>query len=345
MPDLSARALRLLPPETAHRFAIRLLRMGLPRSAVPQDPRLEVDLFGQRLPHPLGLAAGFDKDAEAVQGLFGLGFSFVEVGTVTLRPQSGNPRPRLFRLREDAALINRMGFNNAGADGMTRRLAGQTWPGPLGVNIGINRDSADPGGDYAEAVHRFAPLADYLVINVSSPNTPGLRSLQAVEAFAPILDRILAALPGGPRPPLLVKIAPDLTDAEAAALAGLALDKCVAGLIVANTTLARPPQLRSRQREQAGGLSGRPLRDRAQALLGHLYRVTDGRLPLIGVGGIGTGADAYARIRAGASALQIYTALIDQGPGVARRILADLLRLMEQDGAASLEAVRGSDAR
>ena len=344
MSDLSARALRLLPPETAHGLAIRALGLRLPRVHLPHDPRLEVDLFGRRLPHPLGLAAGFDKDARAVPGLFRLGFSLVEVGTVTPRPQPGNPRPRLFRLDEDRALINRMGFNNGGTEAVAARLAGRRWPGVLGVNVGINKDSADPAEDYAAGIRRFAPLADYLVINVSSPNTPGLRKLQAVDALAQILDRALTAFPPGGRTPLLVKIAPDLADDEAAALADLALARGIDGLIVANTTTARSPGLRSRHRQEAGGLSGQPLRARANALLRHLYRSTGGRLPLIGAGGIGTGEDAYARIRAGASALQLYTALVYEGRYLVRHILEDLVRLLERDGLTSLDAARGIDS-
>ncbi|HEX6141108.1 MAG TPA: quinone-dependent dihydroorotate dehydrogenase [Geminicoccaceae bacterium] len=341
-----ARALRLLPPETAHALALRGLRARVLRLPPAPDPRLAVDLFGRRLPHPIGLAAGFDKDAGAVAGLFGLGFAAVEVGTVTPRPQPGNPRPRLFRLEEDRALINRMGFNNRGHDAAARRLERLgARAGLLGVNLGINKGSADPAAEYVAGLRRFAGIADYLVINVSSPNTPGLRDLQATEALGGILGRIMTAradLDSGV--PILLKIAPDLADADALAVADLSLEQGVAGLIVSNTTTARPADLRSRHRGEAGGLSGPPLFAPSTRLLRAIHRRTGRELPLIGVGGVDSGDAAYAKIRAGAIAVQLYTGLIYEGPGLVRQIVRRLGERLERDGLRSLDQARGLDA-
>ena len=344
------RGLHLLPPETAHGLALWALGRGLaPRFALAAPARLRTAFCGIELAHPLGLAAGFDKDALATRGLFRLGFSFVEIGTVTPRPQVGNPKPRLFRLRREQALINRMGFNNQGVAAVGARLAARdpSW-GPLGANIGANRDSVDPLADYVAGLKALYPLVDYVAINVSSPNTPGLRDLQQPAR----LDELLAALletrrtlAGERRPkPLLVKIAPDLAPDDEVALAEVVTSRGVDGLIVGNTTTARPPVIGGRHRDAVGGLSGAPLFLRSTEQLLRLRCLTGGSLPLIGVGGILRGADAYAKIRAGACALQLYTGLIYRGPRAVVRILAELDRLLERDGWARLTDACGIDA-
>lgn len=342
------RLLRLLPPETAHATALRLASLAPPIPKRPR-PRLATRLASLRLPHPVGLAAGFDKDAQAFAGLLRLGFAFVEVGTVTPRPQPGNPPPRLFRLVEDRALINRMGFNSAGLEAVAARLARRDRSaGIVGANLGVNRDSADPIGDYLLGAERLAPLVDYLVINVSSPNTPGLRDWQRPERLAPLLARLrrgLAARASGRQTPLLLKIAPDLDAAGEAAIVDLALEAGIDGLIVANTTTARPPSLRSRHRQEAGGLSGAPLFEPSTALLARIAARARGRLALVGVGGIDSAERAYAKIRAGASAVQLYTGLVYEGPGLQRRILDGLERLLDRDRLERLEEAVGLDLR
>ncbi len=343
-------AWRLLPPETAHALAIWALRRGLaPTVTPPSSVRLRTSFCGFELAHPLGLAAGFDKNALAVPGLFGLGFAFVEIGTVTPRPQGGNPRPRLFRLRRQQALINRMGFNNDGLEAVRARLAGQeACPGPLGANIGANRDARDAIADYVACLRGLYELVDYLTVNVSSPNTPGLRDLQGRARLDELLAALVearSALAGGSRPkPLLLKIAPDLEPDDEAAIAEVALARGIDGLIISNTTTARPQVVSGRRRDEAGGLSGAPLFLRSTEQLGRFHRLTRGRLPLVGVGGILRGSDAYAKIRAGASALQLYTALVYRGPRVVSRILADLDHLLALDGVARVEDARGVDA-
>jgi dihydroorotate dehydrogenase len=343
-----ARALRLLPPETAHRLAIWGLGHGLVRRR-PADawPSLATSLCGLELANPLGLAAGFDKNAQALPGLAGMGFGFVEIGTVTPLPQPGNPKPRLFRLPQDRALINRLGFNSEGLEQVRARLARRrrTW-GVIGANIGANRGAADPIADYVTCLRGLYPLVDYVTVNVSSPNTPGLRRLQHgghLEALLGALTETRRALAGGTKP-ILLKIAPDLEADEERAIAATALAAGIDGLVVANTTLARPDGLRSRHRDAAGGLSGAPLLARSTAQLKRIHRLTEGRLPLVGVGGIASGADAYGKIRAGANALQLYTALIYQGPGVVSRVLGELAALLARDGHAGIAAAVGSDA-
>ena len=336
-----SRLLQRLPPETAHAAAFMVLR-GMERTGllcVPRqdDPILAVRLWKRDFPNPLGLAAGFDKNAIAPGALLGLGFGFVEVGTVTPRPQPGNPRPRLFRLPMDGALINRMGFNNDGVQAIASRLMTRRRTGWIGVNVGRNRDSPNAVADYVQGVRVLAPLADYLVINVSSPNTPGLRALQGRDALAELVARVREALDQAMageslKPPLLVKLAPDLTPAELADSAAVALAGGVDGLIATNTTLERPPSLRDPARREAGGLSGRPLFAASTAVLAELYRLTGGHLPLIGVGGVESGADALAKIKAGASLVQIYTALIGEGPGVVERIKGELAVLLRNEG-------------
>ncbi len=341
-------ALRRLDPERAHRLTIRALRARLgPVVRRPDPPTLAIRLWGLDFSNPIGLAAGFDKNAEVVEPMLRLGFGFVEVGTVTPRPQRGNPRPRLFRLREDGAVINRLGFNNAGLEAAARRLA-RSRSGIVGVNIGCNRDSADAVADYTLCAQRLAPLADYLVINVSSPNTPGLRALQSRERLAALVAAVRAAATAschGRPPPLLVKIAPDLAESDRRDIAGLALDGGIDGLVVSNTTVARPSGLKSVYRNEKGGLSGRPLFAPSTALLAEMYLRTEGRIPLVGVGGVASGADAYAKIRAGASLVQLYTALVYEGPGLVRRIKEGLVRRLAEDGFASLSEAVGADHR
>jgi dihydroorotate dehydrogenase len=316
---------------------------GTSRAANP--PELRQRLWGLDFPNPIGIAAGFDKDARAPEALRRLGFGFVEIGTVTPRPQAGNPKPRVFRLEEDAALINRMGFNSGGLDRVIERMSARhREAGIVGVNIGKNRDSADAAPDYAEGVRRAAPFADYLVVNVSSPNTPGLRDLQARVVLEVLLREVLAARDeAGARPPLLVKIAPDLTPDECADIAAVALAAGIDGMIIANTTVARPLELRSSHANEAGGLSGRPLFGPSTALLADMYRLTAGRLPLIGVGGVASAEDAYVKIRAGASLVQLYTALVFAGPALLGRIKTGLAALLRRDGFASLAEAIGAD--
>jgi dihydroorotate dehydrogenase len=344
---LATALLRLLPPEGAHRAALTLLRRGLvPARPGPAEPALRVRLWGLDFANPLGMAAGFDKDAEAIDPLLRLGFGFVEIGSVTPRPQPGNPRPRLFRLPPDRAVINRMGFNSRGHDFARRGLAARRL-GPVGVNLGKNKDSEDAAADYAAGIAALGPLADYLVVNVSSPNTPGLRDLQRAAALRPLLAALLAARDrlAPHRPPLLLKLAPDLGPEERAGIAGLVLETGIDGLILTNTTTARPPGLASPARGETGGLSGRPLLAPSTAVLADFYRLTEGRLPLVGVGGIASGDDAYAKVRAGASLLQLYTALIYEGPGLVGRINRELAALLRRDGFPDLASAVGADHR
>lgn len=325
-----------LDAERAHRLTIRALRLIPPGAPARPDPRLAIRVAGLDFPNPVGLAAGFDKDAEVHGQMLGFGFGFVEVGTLTPRPQAGNPKPRLFRLPEDRAVINRMGFNNGGFDSAGKRLAGRRG-GIVGVNVGANKDSADRVEDYAAGVREMGPLADYLTVNISSPNTPGLRALQDRGALAGLLAAVGEARKGDV--PVFLKVAPDLEADEIDDIARAAIDSKMDALIVANTTVARPP-LRSRHRGEMGGLSGAPLKDLALQRLKDFRSASGGALPLIAVGGIENGVDAYARIRAGASLVQLYTALVYQGPGIAQAIAGELRSLLARDGFATLaEAV------
>ena len=345
---LAGPLLRRLDPETAHGLTIRALKWGLaPRLAAVRHPSLHQTLWGLPFANPVGLAAGFDKNAEVPDAMLAQGFGFVEVGSVTPRPQPGNPRPRLFRLSEDRAVINRMGFNNQGLNAMAARLAARPRPGIVGANLGKNKDTVDAAADYEQGAARLAPLCDYLVINVSSPNTPGLRALQGRAQLEDLVGRTRAALDGaagaGKRPPLLLKIAPDLGEADLADIAAVALAGALDGLIVSNTTIARPATLASRHVRETGGLSGVPLLAPSTAMLGRMYALTAGRLPLVGVGGIAGGADAYAKIRAGASLVQLYSALIYQGTALVGRINRDLVALLAADGFASIAQAVGAD--
>jgi len=317
-------ALRLLDAERAHGLALRALALGLAgQDATPDDPILGVSVFGRTFTNPIGLAAGFDKDAVAVAPLMRLGFGFVETGTVTPRPQAGNPRPRMFRLTQDAAVINRMGFNNGGLEAYRARLAGLDRRAvPLGANVGINKDGADPERDYPALIAAVAPHADYVVINVSSPNTPGLRDLQGEERLRAILAAVNAAVPR--HPPLLVKIAPDLSADGLASVVETCIAAGVAGLIVSNTTISRPAGLRSRHIAQPGGLSGAPLFKLSTAVLARAFLLARGRLALIGAGGVSNGAQALVKIQAGAHLVQLYTGFAYAGPALIPRIKREL---------------------
>ena len=337
-----------LDAETAHGLALSALKL-MPRRAAPAAGPLAIRVAGIDFPNPLGMAAGFDKDGEAPDALLGLGFGFAEVGSITPLPQAGNPRPRLFRLVEDGAVINRMGFNNGGGEAAARRLAARLGqPGVVGINIGANKDSADRIADYASMAALMAPLASYLAVNVSSPNTPGLRALQDEGALVALLDGVLAARgsvakgSGTGAPPVFLKVAPDLEPSDIDAIARIAIDKKLGGLIVSNTTITRPP-LASRHAGESGGLSGAPLHDLALARLRDFRKATGGAVPLVGVGGIASAEHAWQRIRAGASLVQIYSAMVYAGPGLARTITRGLEALMRRDGFASIAEAVGSE--
>jgi dihydroorotate dehydrogenase len=342
--SIATRALRLLDAEHAHGLALKGLAWGLAGAErMPDDPALAMRVLGLRFPNPIGLAAGFDKDAVAVRPLMRLGFGFVEAGTVTPRPQPGNPPPRLFRIPEERAVINRMGFNNAGAEAFRARVAALgPHPVPLGINIGINKDGALPERDYPALVAELGPYADYVVINVSSPNTPGLRDLQGEARLAAILQAIAAGVPV--RPPLLVKLAPDLSEAGLEAVVETVARHGAEGLIISNTTIARPPGLRGNAAAQAGGLSGPPLFHRSTEMLRRAFGLSRGRLVLIGCGGIGCGADILAKIQAGASLVQLYTAFAYQGPALLPRLKRELLEALRRAGFATVAEAVGTAA-
>ncbi len=335
--------LRLLDPETAHQLGLHALRLGLiGRDTTPDDPALGITVFGRRFANPIGLPAGFDKNAYAVAALMRLGFGFIETGTVTPRPQGGNPRPRVFRLTEDQAVINRLGFHNSGLDVYRARLAAlRARPVPLGANVGINKEGAEPTRDYPALIAAVAPHVDYAVINISSPNTPGLRDLQGETQLRAILQAV-AAVPN--RPPVLVKLAPDLSDDGLAAVVETCVANAVQGLIVGNTTLGRPPTLQSRLATEAGGLSGVPLFRLSTRILAKTFLLARGRLALIGVGGVFTGADALTKIRAGASLVQTYTAFAYHGPALIPRLKTELAVALRQAGFARIEDAVGTAA-
>ena len=329
-----------LDAETAHRATIAVLGL-LPPGAKPRfAPSLASTVAGLAFPSPVGLAAGFDKDGAVPDAMLGLGFGFVEVGTLTPRPQDGNPRPRLFRLVEDQAVINRMGFNNRGQGEALERLGRRKRHGVVGVNIGANKDSANRIADYVSGVTTMAPVADYLAVNISSPNTPGLRNLQAGGELVELLGAIATArAPGGP--PVFLKVAPDLKPGDHERIVRAALDARIDALIVANTTVSRPP-LGSRHRQESGGLSGAPLKPLALDALRQFRAASGGELPLIAAGGIASADDAWARIVAGASLVQLYSALVYHGPGLARRIAEGLAERLEQRGMSSIADAVGS---
>jgi dihydroorotate dehydrogenase len=340
---LATYALRNLDPEDAHTLAIKGLKLGLGPRAPADDPILATDLAGLKLPNPVGLAPGFDKNAEVFGPMLQAGFGFVECGTVTPLPQAGNPRPRLFRLWQDRAVINRMGFNNEGLEAFAARLA-HRGRGVVGANLGANKDSEDRLADYTTGLRRLWGMASYFTINISSPNTPGLRALQTKASLDELLGRIMDtadSLPQGVAVPMFLKVAPDLEDAEIEAIADTVADHGLAGVIVSNTTISRPP-LKSRHRDEPGGLSGAPLTALSTRVLGQFREAGAGRFLLIGAGGIASGADAYAKLRAGAAAVQLYSALAYEGPGLVVRIKRDLAARLRADGFGSVAEAVGA---
>jgi dihydroorotate dehydrogenase len=345
MMDLIVALLRLLPPETAHHVTVELAaRFGLFLPGAPaDDPRLATKVLGLEFPNPVGLAAGFDKNARAFRAMLKQGFGHVECGTVTPRPQRGNPSPRMYRLWEDQAIINRMGFDNDGMQWVSQRLKRRR-KGIVGINIGANRDSPDRIADYRAAFARLSPFADYVAVNVSSPNTPGLRGLQQREELHQLLAT-LVEVRGNGRVPLLLKIAPDLDDHALDDIAEVVLDAAIEGLIVTNTTIARPASLKSQHASQPGGLSGRPLFEPSTRVLAEMRRRVGTKLVLVGVGGISSGEDAYRKIRAGANLVQLYTALVFEGGGLITRVKQDLVRLLERDGFSSIAEAVGADVK
>ncbi|XP_024983200.1 dihydroorotate dehydrogenase (quinone), mitochondrial [Cynara cardunculus var. scolymus] len=367
----------LLDPEVAHRLAVSAAARGwVPREKRPDPPILELEVWGRRFSNPIGLSAGFDKNAEAVEGLLGLGFGFVEVGSVTPIPQEGNPKPRIFRLRNEDAIINRCGFNSEGIVAVAKRLGaqhgkrkldetsstatssseevkhgGKAGPGILGVNIGKNKTSEDAAADYVQGVHTLSQYADYLVINISSPNTPGLRQLQGRKQLKDLVKKVQAARDEmqwgeeGP-PPLLVKIAPDLSKQDLEDIAAVALALRLDGLIISNTTISRPEVVQGNPvSKESGGLSGKPLFSLSTAILKDMYILTKGKIPLIGCGGVGSGEDAYKKIRAGATLVQLYTAFAYGGPALIPQIKAELAQCLERDGFKSVYDAVGADCR
>lgn len=355
------RVIQSIDPERAHNLAIKLAKHDLaappkipffPDSSTPVS--LSSTVWGMRFEHPIGLAAGFDKNGEAVPGLFRIGFSFIEIGSVTPQPQPGNPKPRVFRLKEDRAIINRYGFNSEGAERVYNRLfnfnyggVNQHLYGVMGVNLGKNKDTPQENAvdDYLQGLKIFGEIAEYIVINVSSPNTPGLRSLQARESLRKVLKPIMEERENFMyRPPILLKIAPDLSQTELEDICAVALDLHVNGLIVSNTTLDKTG-LTSAHREEAGGVSGRPLREKSTRMVHDVYKLTGGKVPIVGVGGVENGQDAYDKIRAGASLVQLYTALAYHGPWVVPRINKELADLLDRDGFKSITEAVGADHR
>jgi dihydroorotate dehydrogenase len=342
--------LRWFDPEDAHRMAIQGLRLLPPVKSRADDHKLAVRAFGLNFPNPIGMAAGFDKSAEAPDALLRLGFGFVEIGTVTPKPQGGNPRPRLFRLERDEAVINRMGFNNDGAEAALRRLAARAHHGGIvGVNVGANKDSSDRVADYVKLIETFAPVASYFTVNVSSPNTPGLRNLQQSAALDELLAKVIDARErvrkNAGDSPVLLKIAPDLSLAELDDVVQIARSRGVDGMIVANTTLARPSSLREQTRaKEQGGLSGRPLFRLSTRMVAETYVRTEGAFPLIGVGGIDSGGAALTKIRAGASLIQLYSSLVYKGLGLVEDIKNDLASTLLRTGRDSLSEIVGADA-
>lgn len=336
--------LNALDPETAQSLAMAALRSLPATPPAGAHSRLAMRAWGLDFPNPLGLAAGFDKDARVVDPLLGLGFGFVEAGTLTPKPQAGNPRPRVFRLPEDRAVINRMGFNSEGHSRALARLRARQGHGIVGINLGANKDSADRIADYVLGLEAFCQQASYIAVNVSSPNTPGLRNLQSRDRLGRLAERLGSAREKlAVKPPILLKIAPDLSDRELGDIAAIARGGAIDGLIVSNTTVSRPP-LRSRRRDEPGGLSGAPLFALSTRQLAKLSLLTEGQVPLIGVGGVADGASAWAKIKAGASLVQLYTALVYDGPALIGRILDELDRHLSQAGFGRLSQAVGCEA-
>ncbi|KAF1392765.1 hypothetical protein PFLUV_G00031460 [Perca fluviatilis] len=348
---------RIVGAETAHVLAVKMIGLGLVPLNRYQDPAsLEVNVLGLKFKNPIGIAAGFDKNGEAIDGLYKVGFGFVEVGTITPKPQEGNPKPRVFRLTTDHAIINRYGFNSCGLAEAQQRLKSrgdtqkqQSKAGlPLGINLGKNKLSQNAGADYLEGVRVLGPLADYLVVNISSPNTPGLRDLQGKVELRKLLYTVLKerdALQGERKPPVLVKIAPDLTAQDKQDIADVVTELGVDGLMVSNTTVSRPETLQDLHKSEIGGLSGQPLKDLSTSTVREMYNLTKGKILIVGIGGVASGQDAMDKIRAGASLVQLYTALTYQGPPIVTKIKRELEQLLKEQGFSSVSEAVGADHR
>jgi len=340
-----------LDPEKAHGLAIAALKWGLvPGVRIPDNPILRTKVCGINFAHPVGLAAGFDKHAEIIDPAFSLGFSFIELGGVTPLPQSGNAQPRMFRIASAKAVINRFGFNSIGADAFLRRMIDyhnrrtKFAPHIIGINLAKNKETEDAADDYVKGITHFASHAEFLTVNVSSPNTPGLRDMQAREPLANLLNRAMEARAHSSAHPLIfLKIAPDINEEQAKDIAEVALASGIDGMIVGNTTLLRPASIPEDVAKEAGGLSGKPLFTLSTSVLARMYQLTQGKIPLIGCGGVSSGADAYAKIRAGASLVQLYTALVYEGPGVVKSIVKELAFLLKRDGFANVADAVGAD--
>jgi len=349
--ELARPLLFALDPEQAHALTLKSLEAGIhPRPAAPDDARLSVAVWGMAFPNPLGIAAGFDKDARVADAVLGMGFGHAEIGTVTPKPQSGNPRPRVFRLIGDRALINRLGFNSAGHAAALERLRRRAPHGVVGVNVGANKDAEDRTADYVAGIRAFCDVASYFTINVSSPNTPGLRDLQAPAALDDLLARVLQAredtvAAGKPRRPIVVKLAPDIAEADLEPVVRVLVARGIDGIAVSNTTLARDGLSDAALAKEAGGLSGRPLFHRSTVVLARIYLLTEGRIPLIGIGGIDSGVAAIAKIEAGATLLQLYTGLIYEGPGLLGRIKEEMVAYAERHTLARIGDATGHRAR
>lgn len=343
---LGQKLLLALDPERAHDLTLKTIELGVyPRMSGSDRPHLRQTVFGLDFPNPIGIAPGFDKNARVPRQLLDMGFGFVEVGTLTPRPQPGNPSPRVFRSIEDRAVVNRLGFNNEGQEAALQRLRPKP-QGIVGVNLGANKDSADRIADYVEGITRMAPVADYFTVNISSPNTPGLRDLQAPRKLGHLLDKVQAARKalGQKAPPLLVKLAPDLADADLPEVVGVIQDSGADGIVISNTTLARDGVRDATLVREAGGLSGRPAFLRSTRMLARVYRITQGKLPLIGVGGIDSGQSALDKIEAGASLIQLYTGLVFEGPGLIDDIKQTLVATMNDDKSNSFSTLIGRRA-
>lgn len=346
--------LHALDAETAHKFTLRALSTGLyPQDRTPVDPRLSQTIFGHVFPNPVGIPAGFDKNAQALDAAFAFGIGFFEAGSVTPRPQFGNPLPRVFRDPRSKSVINRMGMSNEGMDVFAARYdefrrKGLHRHGIVGINIAKNKDTQDPAEDYLTLIGKFGPTADYLTVNISSPNTPGLRTLQGREILLPLLNALVKKrndVCGAKRTPLMIKLAPDLAQDECEDIAAVVLESGVDGLVLSNTTTDRPQSLPETFRNETGGLSGPHVRKKSTEIIKTFYRLTGGKLPIIGVGGIASGIDAYEKIRAGASLVQLYTALVFEGPGLIKRIKTDLSAFMDRDGFRNISEAVGVDTK
>lgn len=344
--DFAGPLLHLMSPEKAHGMAITALKSGgLPKQAKVQDPLLTQTLWGLQFDNPVGLAAGFDKNAEVPDAILDQGFGFTEIGSVTPKPQPGNPKPRLFRLKEDLAVINRMGFNNEGLDVVAGRLKARERRGIVGANLGKNKTQEDAAADYAVGTKALAPLADYLVINVSSPNTPGLRALQSKDQLAELLKAVLdarASVISDKLIPVLLKVAPDLTDEDKSDIVDVVMETGVDGLIVSNTTIERPDSLKNKHRQEMGGLSGQPLFEPSTQVLKEIATLVKGRVPIVGVGGISNADQAYAKITSGASLVQLYSALVYGGLGLVGEINTGLIDRLKSDGYANISEAVGA---